>query len=104
MSTILSIDTIRKRIIPVMIKHSVIRIILFGSYARGTSDEKSDIDLVIVKKTVKRFFDRMAEFEVLYDLFPGKAIDLLVYNPEELEDISHRTFIRRILSEGIELS
>lgn len=104
MNTILSIDTIRQRIAPVMKKHAATKVVLFGSYARGTSDEKSDIDLVIVMKTVKRFFDRIAEFEELYDLFPGKAIDLLVYSPEELEAISHRTFIRRILSEGIELS
>lgn len=37
------------------------KIVLFGSYAYGTADEESDIDLLIVKQTDKPFFQRMFE-------------------------------------------
>ena len=33
------------------------QIILFGSYARGDNTEKSDIDLLILKKGLKNSFD-----------------------------------------------
>jgi predicted nucleotidyltransferase len=33
------------------------QIILFGSYARGNNTEKSDIDLLIIKKGLKNGFD-----------------------------------------------
>ena len=97
----LTTHEIRKSITPIMQKHAVDQAILFGSYARGTSTARSDVDLMIVMKTAKRFLDRIAEFEELYDVMPGIAIDLLVYNRVELEQISHRAFIKTILIEGI---
>ncbi len=35
--------------------HDVEKIVLFGSAARGESDDKSDLDLLIIKRTRKRF-------------------------------------------------
>ncbi len=96
-------STIRDRIKPIMKKHNVERVVLFGSYARGTNDNRSDIDLMIVMRTAKRFLDRIAEFEELYDALPDTAIDVLVYNPAELQNISHRAFIKTIISEGVVL-
>ena len=43
------VDQIVKDLIP----YDVERIILFGSAARGDTDEYSDVDLVIIKKTAK---------------------------------------------------
>lgn len=97
----LSTNKIRERILPVLQKHAVDQAILFGSYARGTNNDRSDIDLMIIMDTAKRFLDRIEEFEELYDVMPGMAIDLLVYNKAELELISHRAFIKTILKEGI---
>jgi predicted nucleotidyltransferase len=37
------------------------KIILFGSYARGTAKSESDIDLLIIKKTKKKPGERIAE-------------------------------------------
>lgn len=34
-------------IMPILIKYNVKKASLFGSYARGTSDEKSDVDILI---------------------------------------------------------
>ena len=38
---------IAANIIPVLKKYGVKRASLFGSYARGTADEKSDVDILI---------------------------------------------------------
>ena len=37
------------------------KIVLFGSYARGEVHEGSDIDLMVIKETSKRFIDRIAD-------------------------------------------
>ena len=74
--------------------------ILFGSRARGTETRRSDIDLIIIMETDKRFFERFAYFDEIHDVIKGKTIDLLIYTPEELDRISHRPFIKKILNEG----
>jgi predicted nucleotidyltransferase len=46
------------KIIPIIISlASPDQIILFGSYARGDNTEKSDIDLLIIKKGLRNSFD-----------------------------------------------
>ena len=37
------------------------KIILFGSAARGDDDEYSDLDLILIKETSKRFVERLVE-------------------------------------------
>lgn len=56
------------------------KIILFGSHARGKADEYSDLDLIIIKKTDKRFVQRLVEVPLL----PVHA-DVFVYTPEEFK-------------------
>jgi predicted nucleotidyltransferase len=57
------------------------RIILFGSGARGDTDEYSDLDIAIIKETDERFLDRL---ETVCDLLPPVgAVDVLVYTPVE---------------------
>ncbi|MBV6440000.1 MAG: nucleotidyltransferase domain-containing protein [Haliscomenobacteraceae bacterium CHB4] len=64
------------------------KIILFGSYAQGTANEESDLDLAIVKKTDLPKYQRSIEFlKALREgrrrwLFP---MDIIVYTPEEIE-------------------
>lgn len=57
--------------------------ILFGSAARGETDPWSDIDLIVIKQTDKRFLDRLEE--VIDAIQPDFAFDVLVYTPEEFE-------------------
>lgn len=83
------------------------RIILFGSYGSGAEEKSSDIDLLIIKKTHKRFVDRVVEvmhsirkeFGVKYPVEP------LVYTPEEWEQAKgiNSIFIRTVLSKGVVL-
>lgn len=45
----MDISTIRQAIIPIARSYGVKRIYLFGSYAKGTANEQSDIDLLVEK-------------------------------------------------------
>jgi len=93
-------NSIIERLIPLLQKSKARKAILFGSLATGRASRRSDLDLMIVMDTEKRFFDRHDEFQEIFDSFPGLAIDLLIYTPEELERIRHRRFIRDIFSKG----
>jgi len=76
------------------------KIILFGSAARGYTDEYSDIDLIIVKETDKPFVRRSVEapyFRISSDIF--------VYTPQEFEQMKEdeNPFIQSALKDGIVL-
>jgi predicted nucleotidyltransferase len=87
---------------PVFERHNIERAILFGSFATGRQSRKSDVDLILVKKTTQRYFERFETLlEDLYRALPGCEIDCFIYTPQELESISHRIFVRRALDEGI---
>jgi len=81
-------------------RNKVSQAVLFGSAASDTETKKSDIDLMIVMETDKRFFDRYDAFDEISEIMRGTSVDLLIYTPQELENIAHRPFIRKILSEG----
>src|SRR5436309_91038 len=76
------------------------QVIVFGSLASGRVTEASDLDLLIVKETDKRFFDRIREVVKICDYDIG--VDFLVYKPEELtEAAKSNPFVRdEILSKG----
>ena len=50
---IYTIDQIRERVAPVAMKYNIPAIDLFGSYARGTAGEDSDVDLLVDTTGVK---------------------------------------------------
>lgn len=77
----------------------VLRVVLFGSVARGETRAHSDLDLIIVQQTSRRFMDRLDEFYRLLD--PRVATDILVYTPAEWETLlAERPFIRLAVREG----
>ncbi|MDA2918336.1 nucleotidyltransferase domain-containing protein [Desulfobacterota bacterium AH_259_B03_O07] len=77
------------------------RIIIFGSYARGDADEYSDMDVVVIKDTEKRFLDRLIEVAKYLDNDLGK-VDVFVYTSEEFNDMIRRRnpFVEKVLKEG----
>lgn len=97
----LSVSTIKKRLKPLFKKINVNRAILFGSFARRTETRTSDLDIIIVQRTNKRYLDRYNDFSEIYNIIKGFAIDLLIYTPEELESISDRKFISGALKDGV---
>ncbi len=86
---------------PIFKKHRVERVLVFGSYARGTQDQRSDLDMLIVKETNDRFLDRPMEFIEIFRVLQGIPVDLLVYTPEELQRNAERPFVKKILREGV---
>lgn len=69
------------------------RILLFGSLISGEVKEWSDIDLVIIKETERQFLDRTRE--VLQLLRPQVGVDILVYTPDEFDQlVQQRAFVR----------
>lgn len=82
------------RWLPLLITHEQPeKIILFGSYPAGQIAEWSDLDLVLVKNTSAPFLDRVRQ--VLTLLQPQVGVDLLVYTPQEYEQlVNERAFVR----------
>lgn len=78
-----SLDDRLERILRGVAEYGAEKAILFGSCARGDADAYSDIDLIVIKRTDKRFLDRLAE--VIRCIDPDFALDVLVYTPEEFE-------------------
>lgn len=74
-------------------------ILLFGSFARDNICAESDIDLIIVKETKKRFLDRLDE--IYSALVPNVGLDILVYTPGEFESLKEkRSFVMNAVKEG----
>jgi len=69
------------------------KLILFGSVAQGDIHEWSDLDLVVIKKTEQPLLERIEE--VLRLIRPKVGLDVLVYTPEEVEDLvdERRVFV-----------
>ncbi len=78
------------------------RILLFGSWARGSATRRSDVDLFVVWDCDLPPLKRIGRvLTVLSDApYPVEAI---VYTPNELTRCQERPFIRQLLVEGIVL-
>jgi len=90
-----------KRILDILVRtYQPEKIILFGSLAQGHVRDWSDLDLIVIKETEKRFLDRIRELIELID--PRVGVDVLVYTPEEFERLCReRPFFRdEILAKG----
>jgi len=96
-----TIDDIIEGTRSVFRRYGIRKAILFGSFARGRQTRKSDIDLILIQETDKRYFDRFDG--ILADLnqnLRGRDIEVFIYTPKEFEGISERRFIRRAVAEG----
>lgn len=77
------------------------KIIIFGSYVTGDITETSDLDILVVKKTRKNFYDRLREVATLCEYEVGA--DIIVYTPREFYDESKTNvfFKEEILKKGV---
>lgn len=86
-------------IIDKLIDKDTKKIILFGSMAREQVNRYSDIDLIVIKDTKKRFLDRLEE--VYTNAEPSLSVDILVYTPQEFQEMRQwSSFIKGVLKEG----
>jgi len=77
------------------------KVIIFGSYAKGTATIKSDLDIFIIKDTNLPMMCRTADLLSLFNnsLIP---IDMHIYTSEEVEELSKEpfSFVHNILKTG----
>ena len=85
------------------------RIILFGSHAKGTADENSDIDMLVIldnNEVAKTYEERLAKKLYINRLVRNInykiALDILVYSKEEYKIVKNygNYFINEIENTG----
>jgi len=82
-------------------KYKPLKVILFGSAARGEFNKVNDLDFLIIKEDVPLYgLNRMRELDELIER--NIAADMLVYRPDEFEERIKLgdPFIKTIVKEG----
>jgi predicted nucleotidyltransferase len=77
------------------------KIVLFGSHARGTQKQGSDIDLLVIANSTEPRYRRSSPlYGALSDIMV--PMDILVYSPEEIQEWSQvrQAFVTTALREG----
>lgn len=77
------------------------RVILFGSYVRGTANQDSDVDLLVIAHSQLPRHHRSRPLYQMLTPYPF-PMDLLVYTPQEVElaKASDASFLSGVLKEG----
>lgn len=92
-----SVEEIKSIVTPIAKKHRINKMFLFGSYARGNADSKSDVDLRIDSEYLTDLF----RFGSLYDDLENaldKSLDLITTQAlrQNLNDPLTRKFIKNM--------
>ena len=69
-----TVNDIKEKLLPVFKKHNIKKAILFGSYAKGSADNRSDIDIMVDSNLRGLAFYGLLE-DVVNTI--GKSVDLL---------------------------
>ena len=91
-----SMDEIKQRSIPIAQKYGVNRLGLFGSYARGEANERSDLDFLIDEGKIRGLIQYMGFVLDLEDAF-GCHVDVV------MDGIQDETFLNRIKRDEVVL-
>ncbi len=95
-----------RKIVSIIKKISPEKIYLFGSYATDSSDEQSDIDLLIIAPSHDRPLERRLKLRKMLAEYDRKfGLDLLIYTPDEFEMLAKETssFICSAIKQGIKI-
>ena len=94
-------DNVKKYIEEISKKFEIEAVYLFGSYAKGTNSEDSDIDVAVVLRSDKNTFDIMVDLMML-----TQDIDLRIEpHPIKTEDFEKgNPFIYEIIETGIKVA
>ncbi len=96
------IDSINRFSKEIKKQYKVKEIILFGSYAKGTENKDSDIDIAVVSDDFDDVFDCMAELMgMTWDIDP--RIEPHPIKTEEYKKVSS-SFVREIIETGIKVA
>ena len=94
MDKVYTIEEIKSIVVPIAKAHSVGRIYLFGSYARGEATPSSDVDLRVDKGNLRGLIALGALYADLEDGL-GKKLDLLTTGSLD------QNFLRSIADEEV---
>ena len=95
------LNSIEKYIEEISKYYKIDAIILFGSYAKGTNNEDSDIDIAIISSDIKDKFDDMVKLMNLrWDI--DLRIEPHPIKTEEFKE-NETPFIDEVIKTGIEL-
>lgn len=97
---------ILERLIPGLVdifQENVVTIILYGSVARGTQPQESDIDIaVIVKSYTKDMHEQMTDFIVDLELEYDKVLSVLLIDYDKFVEWENvMPFYKNVKKEGI---
>ena len=73
---VLSIKEIKERIKPIIKKHQIKDVYLFGSYSRGEANENSDVDIYCDKGDLRTLYDEVDLIDEFENAL-GKKVDLV---------------------------
>ena len=94
-------DDIQKVVNRLVEAANPIKIILFGSYARGEETPDSDVDIMVIEDKVNHQGMEMVRLrKAAGRIAPGVGIDILVYPMEKTRDPVPGTVLYWALSEG----
>ena len=74
--TVLTLKQIKTIIMPILAKHHIYEVYLFGSYARGEANNNSDVDIYCEKGDIKSLLNHVALKNELKDALK-KEVDVI---------------------------
>ncbi len=75
----ITLEEVKKQLVPILAKHQIMKASIFGSLARGESTESSDVDILIEMGEDASLLDYMdIKFDIEEKL--GLNIDLVEYS------------------------
>ena len=93
--SVIEIKTILKRYKSELRKDRirVTKMLLYGSYARGSARSHSDIDVIVVSPDLKRFpLLKRQEYLAVKTMCVDAPLEVIGYTPEEFKNASHTVF------------
>ena len=95
-------ESIEKYIEKISKYYKIEAIILFGSYAKGTQNEDSDIDIAIISSDFKDIFDDMADL-IGYTWKIDTRIEPHPISKEDYDKIA-TPFVQEVIDTGIKVA
>ncbi len=93
-----TVEELSQAIVPIVKKHNADRAVLFGSYARGAANDRSDLDVLVYGG---ESFKPRAIFAIAEEIYEALGKNVDVYERHEIVDGS--PLLEAIEREGVAL-
>ena len=91
-----SLEEVKKLAIPILKEHGIRKAAVFGSFARGDFDDKSDVDFLIEPSKGKFSLLDLAGVKIDLEEILGRKVDLVLYK-SIYEPIKDRTLKEQVI-------